>query len=194
MLGEEKKSESSQIILKRAVILLEKIDDFCVKDVDLSSDSSGSSPIIIEERGVKRRQDFSISNSSSGGSLSPSCSESRSSSFSRDSSSPRRRSKRPKLFLVPPEFLKEKTRKRRPNSCLNGSSDGSPKLDDNLNDTLVCNNNNVPSQRCRDCRQLKSDNPNLKLFPGDSSDAVKLLGQLDNIIISCLQWGGHPFH
>ena len=185
MLGEN----GSPLTLKKAVVRLVKIDDFCLKDDDgFASDisvislSSGSedSPQRDEEkekkRGRKRRYEFNDSGSTSSdhsgsrastGSVSRSCSGSRGSSFSEDStSSPRRRSKRPKLFIVPPESLVDhKNRSSRWEDTKN--------LDDNLNDSNCSNRNAVPSQRCRDCRQLKNDNPYLQLFPGDTAEAVR---------------------
>ena len=177
----------SPLTLKKAVVRLVKIDDFCLKDDGFASDtsvislSSGSedSPQRDdddEKRGRKRRHEFNDSGSgssdngsrSSTGSLSRSCSESRGSSFSEgSSSSPQRRSKRPKLYIVPPESLVDhKNRSSR--------SEDSKNLDDNLNDFNCSNRNAAPSQRCRDCRQLKNDNPYLQLFPGDTAEAVRI--------------------
>ena len=194
----------SPVLLKRAVVKLEKIDAFCVKDDSYNSDTSvitissdESSPNHshddednnnnddVEARGRKRPRDFNDSGSSIG-SRGSDGSFSRSSSFSGDSSStsrsPQRKSKRPKLFVVPPESLfdhKNRNKRRSSSSCLNGSLDrsrNSNHLDDNLNDAISCNNKysvpSTPSQRCRDCRQLKNDNPNLKFFPGDPDGAV----------------------
>ena len=179
MLGEDG-TQRLPLVLKKAVVKLVKIDDFCIKDdgfsdVSISSDDSpkqggGGAG---ENRGRKRRYNFNDSSSSnesraSTGSASRSCSESRGSSFSEDSGSPRRKSKRPKVFVVPPESLIENKKR--------SSSDNSKNLDDNLNDACFANRNTVPSQRCRDCRQLKNDNPNLRLFPGDSAEAVRKRG------------------
>ena len=189
--------------LKRAVVRLEKIDNYCINDDGFSSDVSGttsvserSSPLEeVGKRGRKRRCDFNDSGgsdlsegrvsvislgSSSSAADDDETSRASPSDSSDDSGSPRRRSKRPKLYVVPPESLFE--RKKRPPSSLglddsfdrSGDIKSDTQLDRNLNDARCSDRNYAPTQRCRDCRQLKNDNPDLKFFPGDSDDAVRL--------------------